>query len=200
MNLSLQEKADLFGGVVTARQLVNGAVPWFCQELVETESAQARLRQWAASGGMARTFPPARIREELRYYGDPRMLPAVIDAVASVPPPVRDFVLEEVALLGIGWVHIGRTFLAPFEGQRMIILSGASHDETRIGRLVLHELAHAWLESPALGEVATCLPAAGLENVDALARDEGWLDDAFRWRRAKENRADALARQWEASQ
>jgi hypothetical protein len=76
----------------------------------------------------------------LLYMGDGAIELSVRDVIATVPRPVRNFAIENVAFFGVGHRSAGWQFDLPdFAGRTNLILLAHANSG-----LVCHELAHAW--------------------------------------------------------
>jgi hypothetical protein len=174
--------------------------------LVVTAAGRERLRGWLSQ---RRTHPfdesPAALRgrlwEDLPYYGDVGMLPSVVEAFATLPPPVRDVLIGQVAFLGTGWSTDGITMPSDFIGRdgqrrtRVVLLNGAHRDPARLTRVVRHECGHAWLLALPDSQVPA-ITACGYARVLAQAQQEGWFERAESWRAQDERQAEAFAIAW----
>lgn len=173
--------------------------------LLHTPAGRARARRWidvqrALPTRALRRDVRERVRQQLLYIGDVPLLPAIVEAFALVPACVRDVLLDEVVVLGVGAGSNAWTSTATFRDQdgrgrtRLIVMSGAGRTHEQVRDTTLHELGHAWLASVATGSCA--MPALGEAAVWALAAADGWLARARAWERTEELRADALACAW----
>lgn len=193
MTWDLEARLALLAGTVTGRQFYAGPARWLSRELVRTEAAIGRLREWCIGGGLERPEPD--VRRAVRFFGDESMLPIVVEALEMMAPPARAFVLQRCATYGTGWDTRGWTGPQPRPADRIILLSGARRDIGSIRLTALHEFAHAWLEPLPPAEAITAAAAADVENY-FLARGHGphyKLPAVL----TSERQADALAADWE---
>lgn len=185
--VSLDSRFELLQGRVSMRELCTAAYRWLRAELVVTEAARERLAAWLDSDGLTRT-PDL---DNLPLFGDSAVLPAVRQAFAVLPACVAELALRDVAILVSGRSTLGWT--APLPARpRVVVLDGGQADAT-ITRVVLHELAHVWLES--WGEhFAT---AAGEVAYREYAHREDFAPMLATNTRITESRAINLATLWE---
>jgi hypothetical protein len=173
------------------------------RQLLTVGGGRQRLRAWC-DAQRAQPSPlesaearRSRLLDTVAYYGDPEMLPILVDVLAHVPRPVSDTLSREVAFFGTGWSTLGATmgsaFVGPDGARRTstVLLNGAHRDGSRLGRTIRHELGHCWTRSHAPDVPA--ITACGHEALFNLARAEGWLTA---WLSQSERYADALAFAW----
>jgi hypothetical protein len=134
--------------------------------LVAWPSGRGRLRAWLNRKWAGWRDAP----RPLTYFGDLGMRPAVTRAIAQLPGPVRDFVLDGAYVLGNGYQLLGWTSLPLPADLRPLVIAG--HIPERIEGIVHHEAAHAWVAPFDVGVRA--LPVAEYEAFLATARAEGW--------------------------
>src|SRR5262245_19723697 len=76
--------------------------------LVASTPGRARLRAWCARQRTRSTMAKSgdalwrQLADTLAYFGDPTMLDAVVEAFVTLPRPVREALVDEVAWLGVG--------------------------------------------------------------------------------------------------
>ena len=174
--------------------------------LVASEAGRQKLRFWlereraTPSPLESQAELRARLSDEVAFFGDIEMLPAVVDALVHMPRPVRDVVLGSVAFLGCGWSTHGFVIASDFswpDGRsrpRAVLLNGADHDLEWLQHVTRHEGAHAWLLPST--DLIPAVPARGHARVRELARTEGWLAAADARTRHDELLAEALAICW----
>ena len=179
------------------------------QLLALSEPGRLRLEAWRAE--RSRSAPdatPAALRRQLRrdlaFFGDAPVLEVVLDALCLVPPPVRALILEEVAVVSVGWTTCawtsGAKLLGPDGEPRasMIVLSGGAPHTAGLGHTFLHEVVHVWEHDPRFS-LDVAVPAIGSEGLAALACEQGWAERAAAVNADAEWRAEVLAQAWQCA-
>jgi hypothetical protein len=189
----------------TPRQRVT-ALARLAPALLKLGEGQERLAEWQVLNGErqapeTRTVIRRTLRDRLAFFGDSSVLDVVSEALAIAPAPVRDFVRTEVAFVAVGWDTRAWTSGAVLRGPdgrrraRMVVLSGADRHPASLTHVTLHEVAHQWSDPVAHWTKLT----TGLENVSALAREEGWYEHARERNADVERQADTLALAWQCA-
>lgn len=166
MDWRLEDRIALLAGQASARDVCHN-LPWLRPPLVATESARERLKAWALAGGLARPKPDT---TGLRFIGDRAINVSAIQALDTLAPPARDFILDNVIVFGAGVTIDGCCgTLPPWPALKVVALRrGVAPDVHDPGeafyarRIALHEFAHAWLEP-----VVTWGPSATSEQMAA---------------------------------
>lgn len=194
------------------------AVPWERAEmlhglerplLLSTPGGRERVRSWVR----AQRIAPAPLQsaadrrtwlaERVLAYGDPQLLPHVVEALARVPRFVADLLVSEVSFKLCGWSlkgWYGAGHAVDVDGRTPtaeIMVCGHDSDE-EVVTTVLHELGHAF--TAALPSNRPLPSITGSANVHALAVTQQWaaLPIVGRERAANERLASALATIWMA--
>lgn len=152
----LEERMAWLAGQATARDVCHH-LPWLQPPLVATEAARERLTAWALAGGLRRPKPDT---TTLEFYGDRSVKVAAIMALDVMAPPARDYVLNNVLVLGVGVTTEGWCGnLAGRPLRKIVALARGANKDNNDGayyarRIALHEFSHAWLESDEPAEPA----------------------------------------------
>ena len=179
------------------RQILASLAPHL---LTATDGARERLGAWQARPPGAPESPEAlwaRLRDRVGFYGDDEMLPPVVEALFAVPAPVREVLLPDVAIIGVGWSTRGWCSPAMAPGPAfLIVVSGAAQNAPDVEHSVRHELGHLWLKAPR--PILPAKTARGQAMVRAVAEAERWsVIPAVDARYAREERlAEAMAVLW----
>ena len=138
--LTIRERLDVFGGTLPAREVC--ALPWLRRELVATPAAVDRLRAWAREGS------PDRSADDVPFVGDLSPAPLVIRRLASLPAPVRWFVVCRVLIAAIGRRAVGQAEYLPRlpDGIEHVVTISAAGPDAEVDAVTTHEIAHAWLK------------------------------------------------------
>lgn len=162
-----------------------GAAEEWAPELVATDEARRRLREWEESGR------PAPRPEKLRVFGDADMVGYVHAALGSMDAPAAEYVARHCSVVAIGLHVNGLHMPGGLPSGPALIVTGRQPDT--IARVMWHEAAHAWLkaETDSSGSVEF-----RHELVD-LSRREGWFEQVRAQVDRDEREAEALAARWE---
>jgi hypothetical protein len=189
MDWRLEDRVALLAGQASAREVCQG-LPWLRRPLVATDAARERLKAWALAGGLSR---PKRDTSKLEFYGDLGANVAAVMALDVMAPPARDFVLDNVVVLGVGvttegWC--GNLAGRPF--RKVVALSRGANRDNNEGayyarRVALHEFSHAWLEPDRADAAPSVVDQPDLHQGKYYTRAQ----------RPVELRAWSLTEQWE---
>jgi hypothetical protein len=142
---------------------------WMSVEMIATDAARAKLTAWIARTPEPWMAPaPADVLSAFYFVGSVEMAQVVAAVIAILPPPVAEFVMHRVALVGVGVGIAG--FCGPHVSREsrpfFVALSacGVTGSLAYLQGLTAHELAHAWLkpEPPANMD---CMGAVGWSAV-----------------------------------
>lgn len=196
MDWRLEDRVALLAGQASARDVCHG-LSWLRPPLVATEAGRERLKSWALAGGLSRPTPDT---TKLRFVGDPAIQVSAIQALDTMAPPARDFVLDNVIVFGAGVTIDGCCTAVPDQpALRWVVLGrGVAKEVSDPGavcyarRVALHEFAHAWLEPD---------PTFGLPTPDHIAAKRALQPGKHytKHQRPIELRAWALAENWEGA-
>jgi hypothetical protein len=194
-SLTFSDRVRAMCGAVTARDIAAGAVPWLTPELLATPLAWERLSEWIRDGGLTRPEPD--VARALHYFGDAEMLDHVVSVAETIAPPVRDFVLANLSIVGSGWSTLGWIAPAPARRPVLVVLCGRGRDAVLLRRTIAHEFAHGWLESYGDGSCELRPTAHVIElQREVAATNSEWSEQERTFRRRVEFRADQLADKW----
>jgi hypothetical protein len=159
--------------------------------LVCTPGGRHRLRTWLDRrwAGPWEATPP-----RVRVYGDAALVPAIDHALARLPRPVHDYIVESCLILAVGASIAGWTTVQPLPVGLPIQISGAAFEA--IVHTLVHEAAHQW-HAPPRRALAEALSLAEGAEVLAAARADGWPIAAAEARKAEDERlAELCAVAW----
>lgn len=193
MGWSLEDRLALLAGQASARDVYHG-LEWLRPPVVATEPSRERLRAWVLGGGLTRPKPDT---TTIEFLGDDvEIKVAAILALEAMAPPARDYILENVLVVGIS---VSSGWMAPLtrraQSRKLItVLSyGCKENDPartfRARRIALHEFAHCWLESNKSDETPAHNPH--------LDRTKEPGKEYARWQRPIELRAWTLTELWE---
>jgi hypothetical protein len=156
--------------------------------LVCTPGGRHRLRTWLNRrwAGPWEATPPG-----VRVFGDESLVPAISHALARLPRPVHDYLVEACVVLAVGGRLRGWTTLAPLPVALPIQISGAGASFEAIMHTLVHECSHVW-HTPPRRALAEALSLAEGAEVLASARADGWPIAAAEARVAEDERLAEL--------
>ncbi len=209
MSFSLEERYEFFRGQVSYRDLAHGAARWLTQLLIATPAAKEKLAEWVSATPPPWATPSSEeLQSKVHYFGDFSMSSTLAGALERLPPPVRDYALERVSFMGIGWQAWG--FCGPWPPRTperpWLIVASIPWGRKDMNPVDVfgHELSHAWLnQEPSAGDQAMSAFAANdLMNTPErifrqLSRET--VKNVSSMRRAaarRERLARALTRAW----
>jgi hypothetical protein len=155
--VNLEERHALLAGRVSWQDIAQGKPAWLRDELILTAAGRERLMAWAAGCADVQrpSLPAAAIRARIVYVGDPEILDVIASAMARIPPPVCDTVLDQALFVGVGRSAKAWASVSPASSEArpaIIAISGAQRNDNELATTVAHECGHAWLHTPWNGE------------------------------------------------
>ena len=148
MRLASAEIEDLFGNRLSWRERMAGGPEWLSWEMVASDAARTKLTAYLEATPQPWTRPDDTWRN-ISFVGDEVILEVTLATLRVLPPPVVSYAVSRVTFVGVGGRVAGFCGAPLGFGDRpwLIVLSAANGTKESVGRVVAHEIAHAWLES-----------------------------------------------------